>query len=201
VVDPQRVNLQKARRKRLLQFFGCEDAVVNTTMALHDRLSNTPFKFKNNGFKGPRKRHFSVMSVTNSENLNFLFEDIDAMKRDFQMTSREFFKIMIRQTHKLLFFYQETMKSKKRMQVCASRPETMRMARLSTQPDSLTSRNIDSVFSYLRNLQFEEAQSDYESVQFEKDSSVNLSEEADADAEISKSKNKKESQERSEVID
>jgi len=50
VVDPSKANQQKARRKRIMQYFGCEDSIVNTAALIHDRINiDDCFKFQNNG--------------------------------------------------------------------------------------------------------------------------------------------------------
>ena len=36
VIDPARSVMQRSRLKRVMQFFGCEDSVINTTAAVHD---------------------------------------------------------------------------------------------------------------------------------------------------------------------
>ena len=38
VIDPLKSTLQRSKHKRILQFFGCEDSVINTTALIHDRL-------------------------------------------------------------------------------------------------------------------------------------------------------------------
>ena len=79
-----------------MQFFGCEDSVVNTTALIHDRVRiDDCFKFNKNGIIGLHKRFFTVQSVTHSECLILSFKDIDSMKRDFKVTSCDFFKIMM----------------------------------------------------------------------------------------------------------
>jgi len=88
--------LQKSSRKRLLQYFGIEDSIVNTSARVHDNINYEDcFQFANNGIKDLRKRFFSVLSVTHSESLTFAFSDIDHMKRDFALTSKEFFRMMM----------------------------------------------------------------------------------------------------------
>ena len=49
-------------------------------------------------------RFFSVLSVTHTESLTFSWADVDAMKRDFPYSSKEFFKMMMLQTKFLLYF-------------------------------------------------------------------------------------------------
>ena len=89
----------------MLQFFGCEDSVVNTTALIHDRIRvDDCFKFQENGLKDLKKRFFTVQGVTHTETLIFPFSEIDQMKRDFRFTGERFFKTMMLQTQKLLYF-------------------------------------------------------------------------------------------------
>jgi hypothetical protein len=78
--------------------------VINTTALIHDTLqADDCFKFKDNGIKGLNKRFYTVQCVTSTESLIFPFSEIDKMKRDFNMASKEFFKIMMQQTQRLLY--------------------------------------------------------------------------------------------------
>ena len=75
-----------------MQFFGCEDSIVNTTALVHDRIKlDDCFKFCNNGIRGLHKRFFTVQCVTSTESLILPFSEIDSMKRDYENTSRIFF--------------------------------------------------------------------------------------------------------------
>ena len=75
-----------------MQYFGCEDSIVNTTALIHDRISiDDCFKFSNNGLQGLHKRFFTVQCVTNTESLILPFSEIDKMKRDFKMSTITFF--------------------------------------------------------------------------------------------------------------
>ena len=61
VIDPVRSNLQRSKRKRVMQYFGCEDSIVNTTALVHDRINiDDCFKFSRNGINGLHKRFFTV---------------------------------------------------------------------------------------------------------------------------------------------
>lgn len=86
--------MQKSRRKRVMQFFGCEDSVINTAALVHDHMHDD-YKFSSNGIIGLQKRFFTVQCVTSCETLVFPFSDIDNMKRDFKMTFIAFIKIMM----------------------------------------------------------------------------------------------------------
>lgn len=44
--------MQKSRRKRVMQFFGCEDSVINTAALVHDRMYENDYKFSSNGIIG-----------------------------------------------------------------------------------------------------------------------------------------------------
>lgn len=94
--------MQKSKRKRILQHFGIEDSIVNTTALLHDSQfeddEDGGFRFCENGMKGLNKRFFTVQSVTNTESLIFPFSEIDNFKKDFKISSMEFFKEQMRQT-------------------------------------------------------------------------------------------------------
>ena len=103
VVDPLRARLQTSRRKRILQFFGCEDQVVNIIQRVHDREANqTNFKF---GTQHYTRRFFTVLCVTNIEALVFPYSELAIMARDFKNTTSSFYKIMMEQTQKLLYLY------------------------------------------------------------------------------------------------
>ena len=79
--------------------------MVNTTARIHDNLNyDDCFQFATNGIKDAHKRFFQVLSVTTTESLTFSFAEIDCMKRDFALTSKDFMKMMMQQTKKLLFF-------------------------------------------------------------------------------------------------
>ena len=62
VVDPQGYLLQSENRRRIMQFCGVEDSVLNTSAMIHDNLtqSDSDFKFRDNGFYGLNKRFFTV---------------------------------------------------------------------------------------------------------------------------------------------
>ena len=81
-----------------MQYFGCEDSIVNTTALVHDRIQlDDCFKFSRNGLQGLHKRFFTVQCVTVCETLIFPFIEMDKMKRDFKMISKTFFQHMINQ--------------------------------------------------------------------------------------------------------
>ena len=83
-------------RLHVLQYFGAEDMVINTAAAVHDeKREDNQFSFYKNGFKNLNKRYFSVQSVRESEVLTLEAQDIDYMKRDFPISSSNFFKKMM----------------------------------------------------------------------------------------------------------
>lgn len=51
IVDPQRSLMQTRKRKRIMQFCGLEDSVLQTTAIIHDNFTNvdSTFKLKENG--------------------------------------------------------------------------------------------------------------------------------------------------------
>ena len=65
---------------------------------------NSDIEVLNSNIMGLRKRQFTVKCVTSTEALVFPQIAIDQMKRDFKITSNDFYKEMIRQTYKLLHF-------------------------------------------------------------------------------------------------
>ena len=92
--------------------------MVNTTALIHDRVRiDDCFKFTKNGIHGLHKRFFTVQSVTNSECLILPFTDLDNMKREFKLTSNDFFRIMMVQTQKMLYFQKKAIENQENCQI------------------------------------------------------------------------------------
>ena len=60
------------------------------------------FDFASNGFKSTTKRYFSTITVKPSEMLLLSTEDIDHMKRDYPLSSTNYFQQMMQQTVEIL---------------------------------------------------------------------------------------------------
>ena len=102
VIDPEEYKKNKSKRHRrriVMQSFGIEDAIINSTAMIHDDLAkDDAFQFSRNGFKFLDKRFLTVQCVTNMEVLVLSYTDIERMKRDFKKPTEDFFKVMIKQT-------------------------------------------------------------------------------------------------------
>lgn len=68
IVDPslfiERRNNSKRAGVAVLQYFGCEDMVINVAAQVHDNnRSSDDFSFAKNGFKVANRRYFSVQAI------------------------------------------------------------------------------------------------------------------------------------------
>jgi hypothetical protein len=97
IIDPQKTMNKSGRRMHLFQYHGIEDSIYN-----HLRLMLTKKKGEDTVInrltdKLLSKRRYSVQCIKQMEGLKMEQSAVDRMKKDFQATSRRFFKEMIDQ--------------------------------------------------------------------------------------------------------
>jgi hypothetical protein len=100
VVDPAapvQENEAESCSKRVYKNFGYEDSVVNHLQLLKEienrQKENETIEFeKLTNISTLSKRYFSVRCVDNLESLTLTFQEIDMMKQDFRLPSRQFIK-------------------------------------------------------------------------------------------------------------
>ena len=107
--------------------------------------------------------------MTGTESLIFPFAEIDNMKRDFEFTARKFFKIMMHQTQKLLYFYEKAMNNKELcggLKLQRSASSKMHAAKMRREPKSLEDENKQAVDTHMKNIMTNINFSDFSSCKF-----------------------------------
>lgn len=200
IVDPviylaRHKHKKSAKKFPVLQYFGAEDIVINVATIVHDeKISPGDFKFSANGFKHTNRRYFSVQSVQESEVLSISINDIEHMKRDFPISTSNFFRKMIQQSKHLLTDHLQTMTDKDN-KFCLERWQNK-----GQNAKSIVDENVSRVFKMYRIKQMTNHSQQYSSMEWTKEKSESHNEESKAEqieeekeAEKKKAKNKRSS--------
>jgi len=94
-INPEAYLRQTSESKRVFQHFGLEDSIVNHVKLFNYQIEGKRLDFLKSGETLLSKRHFTVISIKNSECLTLNFSDIDRMRKEFVGCSRSLFKMMI----------------------------------------------------------------------------------------------------------